>query len=189
MSVVAPPADAPPPPWMLGVIGATAAACVILGALVVEPAIHRLASDLPSAGSNRSPDRQSVFLGRVEVGEALLQGRYVARSGQAFEVDGSVIASGDARLQTAPHHLADAGRPATDRRTFAGSMNIPPAAQVEVRRVVRDGNTGLCGNEAVGWVVLAPRQDGFRLLPVRKGSPPGASLADDRLCPVLDLTR
>ena len=39
------------------------------------------------------------------------------------------------------------------------------------------------------WLALAVRRNGFVLMPVRQGPPPGALLADDRLCGVLDLSR
>jgi hypothetical protein len=189
MSVVEHHADAPPPKWVLGAIGAAAIASVAIGALIVEPAIHRLLSSTPL----RAPPLPSspAPSGRVEIGETTLQGRYsAAGSDRTLDVEGAVIALDDnRRLRTAPHRLVDASQPASTAGSFADVMHTPAGAQVEIRRVVEDVDTGLCDGLPVGWAVLAVRRDGFVLMPVREGPPPGSLLAADRLCPVLDLTR
>lgn len=182
MSATAPSSGVPSLKW-IAAVGAGAFALFTLGALVVEPALNRLIA--PTDLSTRP--RAS---GQVEVGEVFLSGRYVAaKSDMALDVDGGALSTAGGRLTSAPHRLVQADQPASVSRSFTEAMTVPPMAQIEVRRVTADEDTRLCAGHPVGWLALAVRRDGFVLMPVRQGPPPGALLADDRLCAVLDLSR
>ena len=186
MSVSDPSPGAPPPMWVLAAIAVCAFLCVLAGAVVVEPALHRLASG-PDLARAFPPAREAP--GRVEVGDPLLAGRYGAE-GLVLDVDGGAIErSGGGRLETAPHRLAEASQPASAARSFASAMAVPSGAQIEIRRVVADRGSRLCDGHLVGWLALAIHTDGVVLMPVRQGPPPGALTPDDRLCPVSALKR
>lgn len=178
---------APPPLWALAAIAAGAFACVMIGAVVVEPALHRLmqTTRLPKVSSRLAPT------GRVETADLDLAGRYRAdAAGLVLDIDGAEIArNGGGRLDTAPHRLVSAGQAASVSRTFAQAMAVPAQAQIEVRRVVADTDSRLCGGHPVGWLAFAIRRDGFILMPARQGPPPGALAPDDRLCDVVELKR
>ena len=182
MSATAPPSGVPSLKW-IAAVGAGAFSLFMLGALVVEPALDRLIA--PSDASARP----RVY-GQVEVGEVVLSGRYVATdSNMALDVDGGALSTAGGRLTSAPHRLVQADQQASVSKSFTDAMAVPPLAQIEVRRVTADEDTRLCAGHPVGWLALAVRRDGFVLMPVRQGPPPGALLADDRLCAVLDLSR
>lgn len=183
MSATAPPSGVPSLKW-IAAVGAGAFALFMLGALVVEPALNRLIAPIDA------PVRPRVS-GQVEVGEVVLSGRYVAtKSDMVLDVDGGALSTTTGgRLTSAPHRLVQADQPASVSRSFTEAMAVPPMAQIEVRRVTADEDTRLCAGHPVGWLALAVRRDGFVLMPVRQAPPPGALLADDRLCAVLDLSR
>ncbi|MET3781331.1 hypothetical protein ABIC32_001976 [Brevundimonas sp. 1080] len=182
MSATAPPSGVPSLKW-IAAVGAGAFALFMLGALVVEPALNRLIAPIDASARPR-------VSGQVEVGEVVLSGRYVAKSDMALDVDGGALSTTTGgRLTSAPHRLVQADQPASVSRSFTEAMTVPPMAQIEVRRVTADEDTRLCAGHSVGWLALAVRRDGFVLMPVRQGPPPGALLADDRLCAVLDLSR
>jgi hypothetical protein len=183
MSATAPPSGVPSLKW-IAAVGAGAFALFILGALIVEPALNRLIAPTDLSA------RPRVY-GQVVIGEVMLSGRYVAaKSDMALDVDGGALSTTTAgRLTSAPHRLVQADQPASVSRSFTDAMAVPPMAQIEVRRVTADDDTRLCAGHPVGWLALAVRRDGFVLMPVRQGPPPGALLSDDRLCAVLDLSR
>ncbi len=183
MSATAPPFGVPSLKW-IAAVGAGAFALFMLGALVVEPALNRLITPIDAPVRPRAS-------GQVEVGEVVLSGRYAAtNSDMALDVDGGALSTTTGgRLTSAPHRLVQADQPASVSRSFTDAMAVPPMAQIEVRRVTADEDTRLCAGHPVGWLALAVRRDGFVLMPVRQGPPPGALLADDRLCAVLDLSR
>ncbi|MDQ1154930.1 hypothetical protein [Brevundimonas sp. SORGH_AS_0993] len=194
MSVSHTASDAPPPAWLLTAIGLCAFACVLIGAVVVKPALHRLS--FADALPHSQPPLSILSPDRVEIGDAILSGAYRTADGAmtlAFDgatVTGAAAARGDrARLETAPHRLVPADQPASAARTFAEIMQAPRAAQVEVRRVVADQGSRLCAGHAVGWLALAVHRHGVIVLPVRQGPPPGRLATDDRLCPVVALNR
>ncbi|WBT06512.1 hypothetical protein PFY01_02190 [Brevundimonas vesicularis] len=183
MSATAPPSGVPSLKW-IAAVGAGAFALFLLGALVVEPALNRLIAPIDA------PVGPRVY-GQVEVGEVMLSGRYVAaKSDMVLDVDGGALSTtAGGRLNSAPHRLVQADQQASVSKSFTDAMVVPPMAQIEVRRVTADDDTRLCAGHPVGWLALAVRRDGFVLMPVRQGPPPGALLADDRLCAVLDLSR
>ena len=114
--------------------------------------------------------------GQVEVGEVVLSGRYVAKSDMALDVDGGALSTTTGgRLTSAPHRLVQADQPASVSRRFTDAMAVPPMAQIEVRRVTADEDSRLCAGHPVGWLALAVRRDGFVLMPVRQGPPPGGA--------------
>ena len=180
--------DAAPPSFgMLAAIAAGAFACVLIGAVVVEPALHRVieAVRLPATAPLFAP------AARIEVADVDPTGVYRAEDpGVALDFEGAHITrEGGGQLHTAPHRLVSAAQPASTTRTFARAMTVPPQAQIEVRRVVGENQSRLCGGKPVGWLALAIRRDGLVLMPVRQGPPPGGLAGDDRLCAVLDLKR
>lgn len=183
MSATAPPSGVPSLKW-IAAVGAGAFSLFMLGALVVEPALNRLMAPI------EAPARPPVS-GQVEVGEVVLSGRYVAvNSDLALDLDGGALSTATGgRLTSAPHRLVQADQQASISKSFVNAMAVPPMAQIEVRRVTADEDTRLCAGHPVGWLALAVRRNGFVLMPVRQGPPPGALLADDRLCAVLDLSR
>lgn len=183
MSATAPTSGVPSLKW-IAAVGAGAFALFMLGALVVEPALNRLIA--PTDLSARP-----LLSGQVEVGEVVLSGRYVAtNSDMVLDVDGGALSTiTGGRLTSAPHRLVQADQPASVSRSFTDAMAVPPTAQIEVRRITADEDSRLCAGHPVGWLALAVRRDGFVLMPVRQGPPPGALLGDDRLCAVLDLSR
>ena len=187
MSATAPPSGAPSLKW-IAAVGLGAFALFMLGAVVVEPALHRVIE--PSGAPSGAPAPRPVS-GQVEIGEAVLAGRYAtAGSTLALEVNGGALTTNTGgRLTSAPHRLVQADQSASASSIFADAMTVPPQAQIEIRRVTSDEDTRLCAGHPVGWLALAMRRDGFVMMPVRQGPPPGALTPDDRLCAVLDLSR
>lgn len=183
MTATAPPSGAPSLKW-IAAVGFGAFALFMLGAVVVEPAIHRLIEP----AENTAPHRTS---GRVETGDAVLAGRYAAGgSTLVVEIEGGALTTNaGGRLTSEPHRLVQADQQASVSTIFADAMTVPTQAQIEIRRVTREEDTRLCAGHSVGWLALAARRDGFVMMPVRQGPPPGALLADDRLCAVLDFSR
>jgi hypothetical protein len=183
MSATAPPSGVPSLKW-IAAVGLGAFALFMLGATVVEPALHHLIEP-----ADRSAPRRGS--GKVEVGEAVLAGRYTTSGSLlVLELDGGgLTTSTGGRLTSAPHRLVQADQQASASTTFTHAMIVPTQAQIEIRRVTTDEDTRLCAGHPVGWLALAVRRDGFVLMPVRQGPPPGALLSDDRLCAVLDLSR
>lgn len=177
-------ATAPPSLKWIVAVGFGAFALFMLGALVVEPAVHRLIE--PS--DDPAPHRPT---GRVEVGDAVLAGRYAtAGSTLAVEIEGGALSTDTGgALTSEPHRLVPADQQASVSTLFAEAMTVPTQAQIEIRRVTAEEDTRLCGGHPVGWLALAVRRDGFVMMPVRQGPPPGALTPDDRLCAVLDLSR
>jgi hypothetical protein len=183
MSATAPPSGVPSLKWITAV-GAGAFSLFMFGALVVEPALNRLITPTDASARPR-------MSGQVEVGEIVLSGRYVAtNSDMVLDVDGGALSTTTGgRLTSAPHRLVQADQQVSVSKSFTDAMAVPPMAQIEVRRVTADEDSRLCAGHPVGWLALAVRRDGFVLMPVRQGPPPGALLADDRLCAVLDVSR
>lgn len=183
MSATAPPSGVPSLKW-IAAVGAGAFALFLLGALVIEPALNRLIAPIDAPVGPR-------VHGQVVIGEVVLSGRYVAtNSDMVLDLDGGALSTiTGGRLTSAPHRLVQADQPASVSRSFTDAMAVPPTAQIEVRRITADEDSRLCAGHPVGWLALAVRRDGFVLMPVRQGPPPGALLGDDRLCAVLDLSR
>lgn len=183
MSATAPPSGVPSLKW-IAAIGLGAFALFMLGAVVVEPALHRVMEPTHAL----TPRRVS---GQVEVGDVVLAGRY-ATAGSTLVLDlngGALTTSTGGRLTSAPHRLVQADQPASASSIFSDAMTVPSEAQIEIRRVIADEDTRLCAGHPVGWLALAAQRDGFVMMPVRQGPPPGALMPDDRLCAVLDLSR
>lgn len=191
MSATAPPSGAPSLKWTAGV-GAGAFGLFLLGAVVVEPALHRAIA--PGDAPIRVHD-QVQGQGQVVTGEPVVAGRYASAGSEtqaplAIHAEGGVLTvEGAGALTAAPHRLVRAGDKASDARTFARVMGTPAAAQIEIRRVTDDRDSRLCGGQTVGWLALAVRRDGFVLMPVRQGPPPGALTNDERLCAARDFSR
>nr|WP_314433652.1 hypothetical protein [uncultured Brevundimonas sp.] len=181
MTTTAPMTNAPPPKWAMFGIGLGAFAAVLIGAFAVEPALHYLMTARPT-------EAPLARRGQVVVGETLLSGRYnAAEGGRSLQAEGAALVMDNGkRLTSAPHRLVAADEKATATSTFAGVMAVPDQAQIEVRRVVSDEGSRLCDGQSVGWLAFAVRQDGFALLPVLQGPPPGALLAEERLCSLQD---
>ncbi|QIF80562.1 hypothetical protein [Brevundimonas sp. 'scallop'] len=177
-------ATAPPSLKWIGAVGVGAVVLFILGAVVVEPAVHRVIEP----ADDPAPHRPS---GRVEVGDAVLDGRYAAAgSTLVVEIEGSALSTDTGgTLTSEPHRLVPADQHASVSTIFADAMTVPPQAQIEIRRVTAEEDTRLCAGHPVGWLALAVRRDGFVMMPVRQGPPPGALTTNDRLCAVLDLSR
>ena len=187
MSLTAPPAGVPALKWTAAT-GAGAFGLFLLGAVVVEPALHRLMEPRQAPFGSRAD-------GQVVIGDPVVSGSYASSGTQTqtpltLQAQGGVLTvEGAGRLVTTPHRLVGAGEKASVSRSFAQVMRAPPAAQIEIRRVTDDQDSRLCAGQAVGWLALAVRRDGFLLMPVRQGPPPGALAADDRLCAVRDFVR
>ncbi|MFA4938070.1 hypothetical protein [Brevundimonas sp.] len=177
-------ATAPPSLKWIVAVGVGAFALFMLGALVVEPAVHHLIEP----ADDPAPHRPA---GRVEVGDAVLAGRYAtAGSTLVVEIEGGALSiDNGGTLKSEPHRLVPADQKASVSTLFAGAMTVPIQAQIEIRRVTAEEDTRLCAGHPVGWLALAVRRDGFVMMPVRQGPPPGALTPDDRLCTVLDLSR
>lgn len=187
MSATVPPSGVPSLKWTAAV-GAGAFGLFLLGALVIEPALQRLIEPDAAPAEPRAK-------GQVVIGDPVVAGRYVSASSDklsplAIQVEGGVLTiEGAGRLTATPHRLVGADQKADAGRTFAEVMGAPVAAQIEIRRVVTDEDSRLCAGQAVGWLALAVRRDGFLLMPVRQGPPPGALASEDRLCAVRDFNR
>ncbi len=181
MTTTAPSTHGQPPRWAAFGIGLGAFAAVLIGAFGVEPALH----SLMTAGPTGAPHGKG---GQVVVGETLLSGHYdAAEGGRSLEAEGgALVMDNGKRIVSAPHRLVAADELATAQSTFAGVMAVPAQAQIEVRRVVSDEGSHLCDGQPVGWLAFAIRQDGFVMLPVLQGPPPGALLAEERLCDLQD---
>ena len=90
--------DAPPPTWILAAIGLCAFVCVLIGAVVVEPALHRLsfAGVLPRGLPSLAPDR-------VEVGDPVLAGAYRTADGAVtLAFDGATEEQSEKRRDQRP---------------------------------------------------------------------------------------
>lgn len=172
---------------------AAAVVCALLfaalGALVVEPALHRLMTPtsalrpvpVPAPAASRRPAPPPV-------NDLILSGDYVGADGLALRVEGATLAFGQARIVTAPHRLAAASEPVAQGVSYATALNTPSNVQIEVRRVA-SGAAPLCAEGAPGWLALAVRADGVDILPLRAGDPPGANRSPTALCPVRALGR
>lgn len=175
---------APPSLKWIVAVGFGAFALFMLGALVVEPAVHGLIEP----ADDPAPHPPS---GRVEVGDAVLAGRY-ATAGSTLVVQikgGALLIDNGGTLKSEPHRLVAADQQASVSTIFADAMTVPTPVQIEIRRVTAEEDTRLCAGHPVGWLALAVRREGFVMMPVRQGPPPGALTPDDRLCAVLDLSR
>lgn len=187
MSATVPPSGVPSLKWTAAV-GAGAFGLFLFGALVVEPALQHL---IEPGATAAGPGAR----GQVVIGDPVVAGRYVSAGSDTLspltiQVEGGVLTiEGAGRLTATPHRLVGADQKADAGRTFAEVMGAPVAAQIEIRRVLADEDSRLCAGQAVGWLALAVRRDGFLLMPVRQGPPPGALASEDRLCAVRDFDR
>ncbi|MCV0414153.1 MAG: hypothetical protein K5831_04640 [Brevundimonas sp.] len=174
-----------PGPTVLAAAVVCALLFAALGALVVEPALHRLMTNTsaprPAPAASRRPAPPPV-------NDLILSGDYVGADGLALRVEGATLAFGQARIVTAPHRLAAASEPVAQGVSYATALNTPSNVQIEVRRVA-SGAAPLCAEGAPGWLALAVRADGVDILPLRAGDPPGANRSPTALCPVRALGR
>jgi len=170
---------------------AGAAVCAVLfaalGALVVEPALHRL---LTPASPDPAPTRtmRSEAPPTPPVNDLVLAGDYATAEGLTLRVEGAALVLGGQRLVTAPHRLAVASETAARGVSYAAALGAPPNVQIEVRRVA-SGAAPLCPDGLVGWLALSVRADGVDILPLRAGEAPGADRSPAALCPVRVLDR
>ncbi len=169
-------------------LAATAVCALIfasLGAMVVEPALHRLMTPTAAPRADRASPRGAI---PPPVNDLILSGDYAGADGSALRVEGASLTFGERRIVTAPHRLAAASGAAAQGVTYATALNTPANVQIEVRRVV-SGAAPLCAGSEAGWLALAVRADGVDILPIRAGDPPGASRSPTALCPVRMLGR
>jgi len=168
---------------------AAAVVCALLfaalGALVVEPALHRLMTPTVAPRADLASPRRAAT---PPVNDLILSGDYAGADGSTLRVEGAALTFGEARIVTAPHQLATASDPAAQGVTYARALNTPANVQIEVRRVT-SGTAPLCAGSEAGWLALAVRADGVDVLPMRAGDPPGASRSPTALCPVRVLGR
>ena len=169
-------------------LAATAVCALIfasLGAVVVEPALHRLMTPTAASRADLASPRGAI---PPPVNDLFLSGDYAGADGAPLRVEGAFLTFGEARMVTAPHRLATASDAAAQGVTYATALNTPANVQIEVRRVV-SGAAPLCAGSEAGWLALAVRADGVDILPIRAGDPPGAGRSPTALCPVRVLSR
>lgn len=118
-------ATAPPSLKWIVAVGFGAFALFMLGALVVEPAVHGLIEP----ADDPAPRRPS---GRVEVGDAVLAGRYAtAGSTLVVQIEGGALSTGTGgTLKSEPHRLVQADQQASVSTNFADAMTVPTQAQI-----------------------------------------------------------
>ena len=112
---------------------AAAVVCALLfaalGALVVEPALHRLmtltSAPRPAPAASRRPAPPPV-------NDQILSGDYVGADGLALRVEGATLAFGQARIVTAPHRLAAASEPVAQGVSYATALNAAAFAELNI---------------------------------------------------------
>ena len=177
--------NARPGPFALVALVVWALLFAGLGALVVEPVLHQAMSASPSRGA---PQSLPVQLLPPPPNDLILDCEYAAADGLVLHAEGAALTFGTARIATAPHRLALAADMAAQGVSYATALEVPANIQIEVRRV-EAGKTALCAGGGAGWLAMAVREDGVRLLPLRAGDPPGATRSPTALCPVRVLGR
>ena len=185
VSTVALPSRHPRPgPIALAALVVWALLFAALGAVVVEPALHRLMAVPPTRTEARHEATRPL---PPPINDIVLDGTY-ASAGLTLRAEGATLTFGAARVVTAPHRLALAAEPAAQGVSFATALNVPDNVQIEIRRI-EAGMAPLCAGGEAGWLVMAVRSDGVSLLPLRIGDPPGPALSPTGLCPVRMLER
>lgn len=178
--------NARPGPVALAALAVWALLFAGLGAVVVEPALHRLMSVRLITGQ-----AQQEAIGRPlppPINDIVLEGDYAGSDGLTLRAEGATLAFGRAAIATAPHRLALAAEAAAQGVSFATALNVPDNVQIEVRRV-EAGEAPLCAGGEAGWLAMAVWTDGVSLLPLRAGDPPGLTRSPTALCPVRTLER
>lgn len=175
-----------PGPVALAALVVWALLFAAIGALVVEPALHRLMAVRPPRAEAQHEAMRP--LPPPPVNDIVLNGDYAAPDGLTLRVEGAALTFGGARIATAPHRLARAADMAAQGVSYATALDVPANIQIEVRRV-EDGSAPLCAGSDTGWLAMAVGEDGVRLLPLRAGDPPGATRSPTALCPVQVLGR
>lgn len=184
-TAVLPPRHPRPGPVALAALVVWALLFAALGAVVVEPALHRLMAAPPTRGEARHEATRP--LPPPPINDIVLDGTY-ATSGLTLEAEGATLTFGTARIVTAPHRLALAAEPAAQGVSFATALDVSANVQIEIRRI-ETGTAPLCAGGEAGWLAMAVRSDGVSLLPLRAGDPPGPALSPTALCPVRMLER
>ena len=174
-----------PGPVALAALVVWALLFAVLGAVVVEPALHRLMAAPPTRVEARHEATRP--LPPPPINDIVLDGTY-ATEGLTLRAEGATLTFGAARVVTAPHRLALAAEPAAQGVSFATALNAPVNVQIEIRRI-EAGTAPLCAGGEAGWLAMAVRSDGVSLLPLRAGDPPGPALSPTALCPVRMLER
>lgn len=186
VSTVALPSRHPRPgPVALAALVVWALLFAALGAVVVEPALHRLMVVPPTRVE--AWHEATRPLPPPPINDVVLDGTY-ASAGLALRAEGATLTVGTARIVTAPHRLALAAEPAAQGVSFATALNVPDNVQIEIRRM-ESGDAPLCAGGETGWLAMAVRSDEVSLLPLRVGDPPGPALPPTALCPVRTLER
>lgn len=174
-----------PGPVALAALVVWALLFAALGAVVVEPALHRLMAAQPTRVEARHDATRP--LPPPPINDIVLDGNY-ASEGLTLRAEGATLTIGTERIVTAPHRLALAAEPAAQGVSFAAALNVPDNVQIEIRRI-EAGTASLCAGGEAGWLAMAVRSDGVSLLPLRAGDPPGMTLSSIALCPVRMLER
>ena len=184
-TVVLPPRHPRPGPVALAALVVWALLFATLGAIVVEPALHRL-----MARPTRVEARHEALrpLPLPPINDIVLDGDYAGPDGLTLQVEGATLTLGTTRIATAPHRLALGAEPAAQGVSFATALGAPDNVQIEIRRV-ESGDAPLCAGGETGWLAMVVRSDGVSLLPLRVGDPPGSALSPTALCPVRTLER
>lgn len=174
-----------PGPVALAALVVWALLFAALGAVVVEPALHRLMAVQPTRVEARHEATRP--LPPPPINDIILDGIY-ASEGLILRAEGATLTFGTARIVTAPHRLALAAEPAAQGVSFATALDVSANVQIEIRRI-EAGTASLCAGGEAGWLAMAVRADGVSLLPLRAGDPPGPALSPTALCPVRMLER
>jgi hypothetical protein len=174
-----------PGPVALAALVVWALLFAALGAVVVEPTLHRLMAAQPTRTEARHETTRP--LPPPPINDIVLDGAY-ATEGLTLRADGAALTFGTARIVTAPHRLALAAEPAAQGVSFATALDVAANVQIEIRRI-EAGTAPLCAGGETGWLAMAVRADGVSLLPLRTGDPPGATRSPAALCPVRVLGR
>jgi len=174
-----------PGPVTLAALVVWALLFAALGAVVVEPALHRLMAVRPTRVEARHEATRP--LPPPPINDIVLGGTY-ASEGLTLRAEGAALTFGTARIVTAPHRLALAAEPAAQGVSFATALDVSANVQIEIRRI-EAGTAPLCAGGDTGWLAMAVRADGVSLLPLRAGDPPGATRSPTALCPVRVLGR
>ena len=174
-----------PGPVALAALVVWALLFAVLGAVVVEPALHRVMAAPPTRVEARHEALRP--LPSPPINDIVLDGTY-ASEGLTLRAEGATLTFGAARIATAPQRLALGAEPAAQGVSFATALNVPDNVQIEIRRM-ESGDAPLCAGGETGWLAMAVRSDGVSLLPLRVGDPPGPALSPTALCPVRMLER
>ena len=175
-----------PGPVTLAALVVWALLFAALGAVVVEPALHRLMAAPPTRVEARHEATRP--LPPPPINDIVLDGDYAGPDGLTVKAEGATLTFGAAQIVTTPHRLALAAELTAQGVSFATALDVPDNVQIEIRRI-EAGTASLCAGGEAGWLAMAVRADGVSLLPLRVGDPPGPALSPTALCPVRMLER